>query len=101
MTTHPSSQQKRELKYSLLKLQDSSGKYVINALSVNDPLALHALMQFIEQEIAEARADQIMKDFLKHSLCTEVDESLLIDPIETCYRCCAIRNSMYDGKVGI
>lgn len=26
----------------------------------------------------EARADQIMKDFIKYSLCTETDESVLI-----------------------
>jgi hypothetical protein len=37
------------------------------------------LVPYITAYANKARLDQIMKDFLKYSLCTDVDEALLID----------------------
>ena len=37
-----------------------------------------AIEAYVTTRVKEARKDQVMRDFLKHSLCTEVDESLLI-----------------------
>lgn len=93
-----STNKQEELHYSLLKLKDSAGEYVINSLIASTPDKLATLEDFIKQQVLEAIAEikskseagYTVKQLEKYSPLGVVSKSVVplsaIEQIEKRYR---------------